>query len=131
MLGGVCTCQGGWGLCFLSDDQSKAIFRIRQKDDIREVLRESTVSVNGLNQKGRIMSDTVERESVPPQRRARCRVKNTLRYHATALYYLFRSHNFHPREVQVMKYGIGNDAQYFFATNNNDARQIQEEYRLL
>ena len=93
-----------------------------------------TVNVD-RDHKGRILRHTEQRVS-PPRPKARSEEK-ILRYHAAVFYYLFRAHSFErndgqlirfqPREVQVMRYKVvDEDARYFFATNNNHARQIQE-----
>lgn len=119
-----------------------ALHRIEVGENIHDVLRDSTVNVAG-DEKGRILLHKRERSVPPPPRSAftATSLKNTMRLHAEVLYYLFRAHSFErnnqsiirkmqfePREVQVMRYGSGDNAQFFFATNNNHARMIRDTF---
>ena len=84
-------------------------------------MRVPTKSVT-TNQKGRVSKFTEEREIV-----SRLRAKDhdeswRMRYHAQVLYYLFRSHEYNPREVQIMTWtkNGGDKTSKFFAKKNNN-----------
>ena len=96
-----------------------AIRKIQNGENIHDVLRDSTERVGGADQKGRILCYTNERAEPPERNERRLQdnlVKNILRHHATVLYYLFRSRDYQPREVQVMRYRVEDgDAQFSFS----------------